>query len=50
MRAGEVRTRPSTGLSTLDGDAAAENVELGLSGLAGDLDQVSLFNAGGRRG
>ena len=36
-----------TGLATLDGDAAAQNVQLCLGGLAGDFDQVSFFHAGG---
>ena len=47
MRAGEVRTLARAGLAPLDGDAAAENVEFGFGGLAGDFDEVSFFDAGG---
>ena len=50
MRAGEVRTWREPGSPSADGDAAAENVELGFGGLAGDLDQVGLFHAGGGLG
>ena len=36
-----------SGFTALDGHAAAQNVQLALGGLAGDLDQVSFFNARG---
>jgi hypothetical protein len=39
--------RGRTGLAPLNGDAGAQNVQLGLGGLAGNLDQVGFFHAGG---
>jgi len=38
------------GRAAVDGDAAAENVELGFRGDASDLDEVGFFNAGGSAG
>jgi hypothetical protein len=35
-----------TGLAALNGNAAAQNVQLGFGGLAGDLDQIGFFHAG----
>src|ERR1035437_8000825 len=42
--------RGRAGLATLNGDAATENVQLGFGGLAGDLDEISFFHAGGGLG